>query len=78
MPRMATKAEREDPRAVKAIKEAKRFWKKVAKENGWADKAKKMTVTVWLYKKDLSMNDSLYNPAENTTTDYVVIEGVAR
>ena len=55
---------------IKLIEDAKKFWSKVAEENGWSEKSKQ--VTVWI-DNDGEVTDSVYNHT-GSTESFVVSE----
>lgn len=57
-------------KAQRLVKEAKRYWKTLAKENGW--EFGNRGVTVWI-DKDGNLSDSLYNKIQDRNS-YVVNE----
>lgn len=55
---------------IKLIEDAKKFWSKIAEENGWAGTNRH--VTVWI-NNDGEVTDSVYSPTDSTES-YVVSE----
>ncbi len=53
----------------KLVNDAIKFWKRVAKENGW--KLGKRGVTVWI-NNDGKMTDSCYNQSNEDNMSFIV------